>query len=148
MTLVTSNKNSVPSFSHLFDDFFNTELNDWRRNNYSASNTTLPKVNIMEDDDKFMVEMASPGMQKKDFNLNLDQNVLTISAVKETDKKDDNIKYTKREFAYQSFQRSFTLPDIVNGEEISASYKNGILNITIPKKEEAKPKPPKTINIS
>ena len=116
MTLVTSNKNSVPSFSHLFDDFFNTELNDWRRNNYSASNTTLPKVNIMEDDDKFMVEMAAPGMQKKDFNLNLDQNVLTISAVKETDKKDDNIKYTKREFAYQSFQRSFTLPDIVNGE--------------------------------
>ena len=148
MTLVTTNRNAYPSYSNLFDDFFNTELGDWKRNNYSATNTTLPKVNIKEDDDKFVVEMAVPGIQKKDFHLELDQNFLTISSIKNKDGQTDDAKYSRREFAYHSFQRSFNLPDTADGEKINASYKNGILNVSIPKKEEAKPKPPKTIGIS
>lgn len=148
MTLVATNRNAFPSFSNLFDDYFNTELGDWRRNNFSASNTTLPKVNIKEDGDKYVVEMAAPGMKKGDFKLNLDQNVLTISAEIKEDQKEQEAKYTKREFAYQAFQRSFTLPESANGDKISASYNNGILEVAIPKKEEAKPKPPRQISIA
>ena len=86
--------------------------------------------------------------KKKDFHLELDQNFLTISSIKNKDGQTDDAKYSRREFAYHSFQRSFNLPDTADGEKINASYKNGILNVSIPKKEEAKPKPPKTIGIS
>jgi HSP20 family protein len=146
MTLVrTSN---YPSFSSLFDEFFNTELGDWKRQNYSSTQTTLPKVNIKEDNDGFAVEMAAPGMNKGDFNIQLDNHVLTISSEKQEESKNGDEKYSRREFSYQSFQRSFTLPESADGEKISASYENGILHIGIPKKEEAKPKPAKTISIS
>ncbi|TRX52032.1 Hsp20/alpha crystallin family protein [Fulvivirga sp. M361] len=148
MTLVRTHRNEFPSYSSLFDDFFNTELGDWRRNNFSRSNTTLPKVNILEDNDRFIVQMAAPGMNKKDFDLNLDQNILTISSDKNEEARDENLTYSKKEFDYQAFQRSFTLPDSADGEKINAKYENGILAISIPKKEEAKPKPPKTIKIS
>lgn len=147
MTLINTTQNQFPSFNNLFGDFFNTELSDWKRNNYSRSNTTLPKVNILENDNEFKVEMAAPGMRKEDFNLKLDQNLLTISSEKIDDQESEGI-YTKKEFAYQSFQRVFTLPEMVNEEKIQASYENGILKVTIPKKEEAKPKPPKKIKIA
>lgn len=145
MTLV-ANRSVSPSFSHLFDDFFNTEIGDWRRNNYSSSNTTLPKVNIMEDADGYVVEMAAPGMEKGDFKIDLEKNVLTIASEKSRSDKED-VKYTRCEFAYHAFQRSFTLPSSADSEQISAVYENGILQVNIPKKEEAKPKPPKTIQI-
>ena len=148
MTLIKTNRDLFPSFSNLFDDYFNTELGDWRRNNFSMTNTTLPKVNILEDDNRFVVEMAAPGMKKDDFNINLDQNLLSISSEKKVDNKEKNAKYSKQEFAYQSFQRCFTLPEGADGEKISASYKNGILEVYIHKKEEAKPKPARTIAIS
>ena len=146
MTIVRTSE--FPSFSSLFDDFFNPEIGDWKRQNYSSTQTTLPKVNIKEDDDGFAVEMAAPGMSKKDFNLELDNNVLTISSEKHDESKNEDDLYTRREFSYQSFQRSFTLPDTADGEKIKASYEDGILHIGIPKKEEAKPKPAKTIAIS
>lgn len=148
MTIVKTNREALPSFSNLFDDFFNTELGNWRRSNFSDSNTTLPKVNIMEDDNEFRVEMAAPGMKKSDFSIELDHNLLTISSEKKEENTNGEGRYSRREFAYHSFQRSFTLPDSANGEKIKASYKDGILEIGIPKKEEAKPKPPKTISIS
>ena len=148
MTLVRANRNMFPSFSGLFDDFFNTELGDWRRGNYSPDNTTLPKVNIKEDDNAYVVEMAAPGMTKKDFYIKLDRNLLTISSEKNEENKEGGDKYTKREFAYYSFQRSFTLPDSADGEKIGASYEDGILMVNIPKKEEAKPKPARTIAIA
>lgn len=144
MTLV---RTSIPSFSSLFDDFFNTELGDWKRQNYSSTDTTLPKVNIKENDDAFMVEMAAPGMKKGDFSIQLDNNVLTISSEKKEDNKDEKSRYSRREFAYRSFQRAFTLPESADGQKIGAAYEDGILTITIPKKEEAKPQPPKTISI-
>ncbi len=144
MTLVRSN---YPSFSSLFDDFLNTEMGDWKRQNYSSTQTTLPKVNIKEDEDKFTVEMAAPGMKKADFHIHLDQNALTISSEREAEDQSDEGQYTRREFAYHAFRRSFTLPETADGEKIGASYKNGILSISIPKKEEAKPKPARTIAI-
>ena len=148
MTLIRANSNYYPSFSSLFDDFFNAEVGDWRRNNYSSTNSTLPKVNVKEDENGFTIEVAAPGMEKEDFHVHLDHNQLTISSEKETEKNEELEKYTKREFAYHSFQRSFSLPDSANGEKISAKYNNGILILSIPKKEEAKPKPVKKISIS
>ena len=111
---------------------------------------TMPKVNIVEDDDSFSVEMAAPGMRKEDFQLELDNNTLTISS----ERTDENVEekngknFTKREFSYQAFQRSFYLPNTVDSENIKAQYKDGILSLVIPKKEEAKKKPAKRIAIS
>ena len=150
MALVkSSNSGLMPSFTNLFEDFFNTEFTDWRMNNFSEANTTLPKVNVKEDADGFLVEMAAPGMTKDDFNIEVNNNLLTISSEKhEENKETDNGKYTKREFAYAAFQRSFSLPDSANTDNISAKYDNGILKLSIPKKEEAKPVPPRKIDIS
>ncbi|WP_312763562.1 Hsp20/alpha crystallin family protein [Epilithonimonas sp.] len=142
-------KTNYPLFGNLFDDFFGTELADWRNQNYSATNTTLPKVNIKEDENGFVVEMAAPGMKKGDFKINVDNSLLTISSQKQEEQKEgDGEKYTRREFAYHAFTRSFTLPNSADADKVSASYNDGILTVTIPKKEEAKPKPPKSIEIS
>ena len=138
-----------PTMSKLFGDFFDKELTDWTNSNYSPTNTTLPAVNIKDEEDKFLVEVAVPGMEKKDFNIDLKDNMLTISSEKENEKIMDEDTYTRREYSYQSFNRTFTLPEnIVDADKISAKYENGELRITIPKKEEAKPKPPRTIKIS
>jgi HSP20 family protein len=139
----------LPTWANFANDFFNTEWNDWSNRHYSNTNTTLPAVNIKEDDDAFVVEMAAPGMSKKDFKIELDNDLLTISSEKKEEKeskKDDN--YSRREFSYQSFSRSFTLPKTVDSEKISAKYNSGVLSLEIPKKEEAKPKPAKQISIS
>ena len=148
MTLIRANSNYFPSFSGLFDDFFNTELGDWRRNNFSSENSTLPKVNVKEDENGFTIEVAAPGMEKEDFNVQLDHNQLIISSEKRTESTEEVEKYTKKEFAYHSFQRAFSLPDSANGEKISAKYDKGILTLSIPKREEAKPKPVKKISIN
>lgn len=111
--------------------------------------TSAPATNIIENEDNFEVALAVPGMKKKDFNIDLNNNLLTISAeVKdENEEKSEDGKYTRREFNYSSFRRSFTLPDTVEANKIVATYNDGVLGITIPKKEEAKPKPPKRIAI-
>jgi HSP20 family protein len=95
------------------------------------------------------VELAAPGKKKEDFNIELEDNVLTISseARSEKEEKDNEGKYTRREFSYSSFKRAFTLPETVNDYEINASYENGVLHITLPKKEEALPKPKRLIEI-
>jgi len=144
MTLISTN---YPSIGNLFDDFLNTESGNWRRGNYSSTDTTLPKVNIKENDNGFVVEIAAPGMKKEDFNILLDKDLLTISSEK-NEETDDSSTYLRREFDYQSFQREFTLPDTADGEKIKGAYRDGILTISIPKKEEAKPRPAKTIRIS
>ena len=144
MTLVRY-QNQLPS---LFDRFFNNELEGWNRNNFSDTNTTLPSVNIKENVDAFKVEVAAPGFEKSDFNIELNNDVLTISSEKQINnevKEDERV--TKQEFSYQSFSRSFTLPELVEDDKITAQYEKGILSITIPKKEEAKPKPIKQIEI-
>ena len=131
-------------------DLMNREVFDWSNANFSPTGTTIPSVNIKETENDFHVEVAAPGMNKEDFNIELDNNILTISSEKSNENVEkEGEKYSKREFSYQSFQRSFTLPQgMVNEDKIKAEYKDGVLNLTIPKREEAKKKGRKTIKIS
>lgn len=138
--------NNYPS---VFDRFFDNNMLDWNNRHFSDTNTTLPSVNIKENTDEFTVEVAVPGFDKKDFNIEIENDTLTISSEKKIENEErEGERITKREFSYQSFTRSFSLPVLVEREKIKAKYENGILNIIIPKKEEAKPKPPKRIAIS
>ncbi|HLP04030.1 MAG TPA: Hsp20/alpha crystallin family protein [Paludibacter sp.] len=132
----------------MFDRFFEGDLFDWSNRNFSLTNTTLPSVNIKENTQAFEVEVAAPGFEKNDFKLELNHDLLTISSEKNVENETKNgDRYTKHEFSYQSFTRSFTLPNIADGEKIEANYDKGILRVSIPKKEESKPKPSRTIEI-
>ena len=144
--LVLRNTNQVPS---LFDRFFDGDMFDWSNRNFSNTNTTIPSVNIKENAYAFMVEVAAPGFEKGDFKIELNLNTLSISSEKkvENETKEGEV-FTKREFSYQSFSRSFTLPQIADGDRIEANYQNGILTVLIPKREEAKPKPARMIEIN
>jgi HSP20 family protein len=135
---------------NMFDDFFSRDLWNWGQNNNSSTNTTIPLVNVKENNDNFEVEMAAPGMNKDDFKVELDGNLLTIISEKNQENEvKEGERYSRREFSYQSFQRSFQLPkEVVDAEKIEAKYENGVLRLVIPKKEEAKPRPPKTIQIN
>ena len=150
MKLLNGKTNPMSQMPLLFDDFFNRDIFNWGLSNFSNTNTTIPGVNIKETADNFEVEVAAPGMSKKDFKIELDGNALTISSEKtnrQEDKEDE--KYTRKEFSYQSFYRTFTLPkEVVDVDKIEAKYDNGLLHLLIPKKEEAKQKPPKLIQIS
>ncbi len=144
--LLVRNSNQTPS---LLDHFFDGEMFDWTNRNFSETNTTLPSVNVKEDAEMFTVEVAAPGFEKNDFKIELNLNRLSISTeVKVENETKEGEVFTKREFSYQSFCRSFTLPQIADGEKISANYVNGILVVSIPKKEEAKPKPARMIEIN
>jgi HSP20 family protein len=148
MSLV-KRENYSPTWSSFFNDFLNRDWYDWNNQNYSLTNTTIPSVNIKETEDEFEVEMAAPGMAKDDFRIELNNSVLSISSEKESENETKEGKnVTRREFSYQSFSRSFTLPAIVETDRISAKYENGILQVKIPKKAEAKPKPLKQIKVS
>ncbi|TDQ29230.1 Hsp20/alpha crystallin family protein [Zeaxanthinibacter enoshimensis] len=110
-------------------------------------NNSFPAVNIKENEKDFELELAIPGQKKEDFNIEVDNNVLTISmeTKNEEETKEDN--YTRREFSYRSFRRAFTLPETVDEDKINADYQDGILKFTLPKKEEALPKPKRLIQI-
>lgn len=136
-------------FPSVFNRFFENDLFDWTTRNFSDTNTTLPSVNIKEDVDGFEVDMAAPGFEKKDFKIELLNNLLTISSEKKVESETkEGQQFTRQEFSYQSFSRSFTLPNTVEGEKIMARYENGILKVHIPKKEEAKPRPVRQIEIN
>jgi HSP20 family protein len=150
MTLVKRNGSFLNPLPMLFDDFFNRDLFGWSNSNFSNTNTTMPAVNIKETAENYEVEVAAPGMSKNDFKVELDGNVLTISSERTSkNEENDNERYARKEFSYQSFQRTFTLQkDVVDIDKIQAKYENGLLHLLIPKKEEAKQKPPKLIHIS
>lgn len=150
MTLVKRNGNLLNPLPMLFDDFFNRDLFNWNSSNFSTTNTTIPAVNIKETAENYEVEVAAPGMTKKDFKVELDGNILTISSERTGQQEEnDTDKYYRKEFSYQSFQRTFNLQkDVVDIEKIQAKYENGLLHLLIPKKEEAKQKPPRLIQIS
>ena len=147
MNIVRRNSGSFPA---LLNDFFTREMFNWGESNYSNTGTTVPAVNIKESKDSFEVEVAAPGMKKEDFKIHLDNNLLTISSESRVEHEDDNNgEYSRKEFSYQSFQRSFTLPkEVVDSENIKAKYNDGVLKLSIPKREEAKQKPPRMIEIS
>ena len=139
-------KSNLPMWS-LFDDIFDREWPSVFSQNFNTG-MSLPMVNIKETAEDYFVEMAVPGLKKSDFNIVLDNQVLSISTETEEQKdlKEDN--YTRREFGYASFKRSFTLPETVDEGKIKAKYDEGILSINLPKKEEAKQKPARSIKIS
>lgn len=149
MSLIRSNS-FFPTVSQFFDDSFSRNLFDWGTQNHSSTNTTIPSVNIIENNDGFMVEMAAPGMSKKDFEIQLDNETLTISSQKEMEKEiKEDARYTRREFSYQTFKRSFLLPkSVVDVSKIKARYEEGLLRVMIPKKEVAKALPPRQIEIA
>jgi len=150
-TLVKSNGSFFPAIPSLFDDFFGKDWLDSSSATWKTAGATLPAANVRETNDTFTIEVAAPGMKKDDFKIELQNNVLSISAetnhVLENGSGEDS--YTRREFSYQSFQRSFSLPEhVVEGTKISARYNNGILYIAVPKRDEVKVKPPRLISIS
>lgn len=137
-----------PSTSSV-DDFLNENLFNWP--NEMRRSGTMPRVNITETDEDFKVEMAAPGMKREDFHVELDNDTLIISSEMTRENEDngkDNSSFTRREFSYESFRRSFYLPNTVESDKIKAKYEDGMLRLVIPKKEEAKRKPARTIKIS
>ncbi|WP_240768756.1 Hsp20/alpha crystallin family protein [Olivibacter sp. XZL3] len=149
MTLTKRNGNNLSAIPALFDDFFASDLFNWGNSRYSALNATLPAVNIRETDANFEVEMAAPGMKKEDFKVELNGNHLLISSTNRNEKEDGHGGYSRKEFSYTSFQRSFTLPkDVVDEDRIEARYEDGVLRLSIPKREEARKKAPRLIEIS
>lgn len=145
MTLLKSNSGIMPfGFNDVFDieRFFNNNLPE------NGFNQTLPAVNIKENKKEFNIEFAAPGFTKKDFKIDVDQDVLTISAEKEHEEHEENENFARREFSYNSFSRSFTLPQTVSGEKIDAHYNDGILKLSVPKKEVSKALPKKEIKIA
>ncbi|WP_255501687.1 Hsp20/alpha crystallin family protein [Olivibacter sp. SDN3] len=146
MSLMRRSGNNFPS---IFDDFLNQDLFNWGNANFSSTSTTIPSVNVRETTDSYEVEMAAPGMKKEDFKVELDGNLLTISSSREQQEKKEDNGYSRKEFSYQSFRRSFNFPkDVVDEDKIEAKYVDGLLRLTIPKKEEARRKGPRLINIS
>ncbi len=145
------------NFPSLMDEFFGRDMDqlfnfNWPLSNWPGSRvgSSVPAVNIREDEYKYCLEVAAPGMKKEDFNVLLEDGLLTVSTEqkRENEQQDEQGSYTKREFSYQSFSRSFRLPDSCEQERIQARYVDGILHLEIPKKEEAKRKAPRQIEIS
>ena len=146
MSLIKRNENWLPS---VFDDMFKT---DWLggTTNVNSIGTSIPAVNIKESDDSFRVEVAAPGKAKEDFNIELDNDVLTISSENKNEQETaaENGRFTRKEFSYSTFKRAFSLPESVDSAKISASYNNGVLEIALPKKEEAKVQAKRMIEIA
>jgi HSP20 family protein len=139
MTLVKRHPNHL--FPAFMEELLRPDLGG-RQMNYN-----VPPVNILETETAFEVELSAPGKTKEDFNIELDKNLLTISSEVKSEASEVKGKYSRREFTASSFKRSFTLPETVKDEEIKASYENGILKISLPKKEEALPKAKRLIDV-
>ena len=135
MTLLKVNNNAVKPFGQLFDEFFN-DLPAYGRQ--WTSGFEFPPVNIHETKESYHLELNAPGRNKEDFNLNVENGLLTISFEKKEESKSEEYKTVRREFSYKSFSRSFNLDQKVDAAKIQAKYENGLLKILLPKKEEAK----------
>jgi HSP20 family protein len=132
-----------PFFPSLVDEFVNR---DWNIELPSFS-TTVPAVNIIEKETEYKIELAVPGMRKDHFEIEMEEGILSISANQDEEKTSEKGKFTRREFSYNSFRRSFTIPESVDPAKIDANYTEGVLFISLPKRKEALPQPKKLINI-
>lgn len=138
--------NLSPVFNQLFNDFLGTDG--------GHSRSLAPAANIKETEEAFLIELAVPGLKKEDFHIQIEENVLRVSANVQTETENTEeattarIKVHRREFGFQSFERSFRLPKSADGDKIAATYTDGVLQLNIPKREEAKPKAPRTIQIA
>ncbi len=141
MTLVKLNQPGARTLDSFLDSFLN-DVPSNRNNNFN-----FPAVNIIENKDEYQLEFNAPGRSKEDFKIIVEKNILTVSFEKIEEKQDENKKVIKKEFSLQSFKRSFTLDEKIAADNIAAKYENGILYLTLPKKEEVKIQP-KEIAIS
>ena len=132
-----------PFFPSLVYEFVNR---DWNLELPSFS-TTVPAVNIIEKETEYKIELAVPGMRKDHFEIEMEEGILSISANQDEEKTSEKGKFTRREFSYNSFRRSFTIPESVDPVKIDANYTEGVLFISLPKRKEALPQPKKLINI-
>jgi HSP20 family protein len=142
---VTKKLPLVTDLDRLFEEFFNAGLNGNYRNGKFLNN--VPAVNVIETGEHFLLEVAAPGLDKSDFNLHIDKEVLTISANREINRNESEV-IRRKEFGFLNFERVFRLPVTIDTSAIEANYQNGILRLTLPKKEEAKVKPPRKIEIA
>jgi len=136
MTLVKFANGHKNGFNPLFTDVFDSILNDTFLSDKLVNKT--PAVNIAEGENGYDIELAAPGLKKEDFKISVEKNVLSVSAEKKVENAEDAKKYSKREYSYTSFVRTFTLPEAADQAKITAEYVDGILTITVGKKEEAK----------
>lgn len=136
-------------FPGIVDDFFGRDFLPGNDLFDTQTGISMPSVNIVEGKEDFRIEVAAPGLEKDDFKIDLENNVLTISSEREesSEQQEDENRYMRREFCYSSFRRAFSLPNTVDADKIEANHKNGVLSIAIPKREEAKVKPAKQIAI-
>jgi HSP20 family protein len=134
------------ALGHVLDDFFNRSLTDFVNDDFSI---TSPATNIIQNEDAFVIELAAPGLKKEDFDIKVDKDLLTITSESstETSEHDEKTNYSKREFNYSSFSKSFHLPESIDADNIAANYDNGVLKLTLKVREEAKVKEPKKIEI-
>lgn len=135
------------AYPTLFESLLGKEWNETFAPSIFGTHS-VPAVNIIESEGGFRIELAAPGLQKDAFKLNLDQQLLTISAQHETQGEDMSEKFSRKEFSFASFKRSFTLPQSVDSEQIEANYVDGILKVALPKKEEAKAKAARQIAVA
>jgi len=148
MQLIKRNNGDFPTMPDLLSDVLDVERffgNDWITNGWRSH---IPSVNITENGNQFSIEVAIPGLTKDDVKISVDNGILTISAEKEEKKEEKDERYTRKEFSYNSFSRSFTLPDGVKEDDIKAKCESGILKLTLPKTEEAKKRAKKEIKVS
>ena len=136
-------RSSLPS---IFNDFFEP-WNDWLSEHRHAPAATMPKANITEDDNGFNLSLAAPGLKKNDFKISIDQDTLTVSAESEKSSEEKKDNFTREEYNYSSFSRSFTLPENVKKDKIAATYDGGILKLVLPKNDSAATKPQLSINV-
>lgn len=145
MSVVRFHHRPAVRFGNFFDDFITRDMARFAATNQFAS---VPKVNVIEQKDSFTIEVAAPGLKREDFHLNIHENTLKISAAVEAEQTEQAGRYTQKEFSYEKFERSFTLPKTVDQDHITARYSEGILSINLPKLPEAIRRPSREIEIS
>lgn len=152
MTQVIKRRNGDGAFPFLRNDFltnrsFTSDLFDFD-DAFFNGRMNVPPVNIAETQDQFRLELSVPGMKKDDFKVDIEDGILTISSEKEEERIENTKEYKRKEFSYSSFSRSFTLPDNADENNINAKYDNGMLQVSINKKEVTVSKPKKQIKVS
>jgi HSP20 family protein len=138
-----------PTMNNVMDDFFSTEMMEWNGRSVSNVGRTLPFVNIKETPKEYTIDLAVPGFKKEDFKIEHTNHILTVCSKHEEEKMEKDVEgtYTRKEFSYNSFYRSFTLPETANNDEIHATYKEGILSVVVVKKPVSSPNTSKAITI-
>lgn len=150
MTLARVSNGMFPRMPSFFDRFFDNDFWGENLSDFAEHNSTLPAVNIKESDNEYQIEVAAPGMKKKDFEVGYYNGQLVISSESKIENEEKSKgQVTRREFHYASFKRSFNVPEgSVDSDKISATYTDGILHVVLPKRDEVKPKPTRHIAIS